>query len=47
MASTHQYYKIYSNLEINQCLRKFIGRKLRVLLLNAVSLREIEQVVFV
>ena len=33
-------------LKLNQSLRKFICRKLRVSLLNAASLKEIEGVVF-
>ena len=34
-----------ATLKLNQSLRKFIFRKQRVSLLNAVSLKEIEQVV--
>ena len=46
MASSSQLMKMFCNLKTIQLLRKFTWRHLLVSVLNTVSLREIEQLVF-
>ena len=46
MASSIQLRKLLATLKLNQFLRKFTWRHLQVSVLNAVSLKEIEQLVF-
>ena len=47
MASFNQNGKFIVTLQLIQLLRKFTCKDLTVVLLNAASLKEIEQVVFV